>query len=116
MSSSATATDSLQSLTYQQAIDIARTTEGDLDPKVADFLEQAIADIWSNIETFSDSYVMTKAEFAVLCVGAISSAYRLRLMTLRTVIIIATDSQAKLPRTLLTATGEVSPKKASDWR
>jgi hypothetical protein len=52
-------------LTYQRAIDIARNTEGDLDPTVNAYLESAISDIWSRINENSATYVLNKDEFAV---------------------------------------------------
>lgn len=52
-------------LNYQSAIDIARNTEGDLDPVVSAYLEAAVTDIWARINNDSTSYTMTKDEFAV---------------------------------------------------
>lgn len=52
-------------LTYQRAIDVARNTEGDLDPNVSAYLESALSDIWARITLQPDTYVMTKDEFAV---------------------------------------------------
>lgn len=52
-------------LNYQSAIDIARNTEGDLDPVVSAYLEAAVTDIWARISNDSTSYIMTKDEFAV---------------------------------------------------
>lgn len=57
--------DGVGALNYQRAIDIARNTEGELDPTVNEYLEQAVSDIWSRIETQPDSYILTKDEFAV---------------------------------------------------
>lgn len=57
--------DGVGALNYQRAIDIARNTEGDLDPSVATYLDTAVQDIWANINAYPDSYVLTKDEFAV---------------------------------------------------
>lgn len=66
MSSKGTANiDGVGTLTYQRAIDIARNTEGELDPTVNAYLEGAIADIWSRINEHSATYVLNKDEFAV---------------------------------------------------
>ncbi|KAK6436836.1 hypothetical protein LTR95_006966 [Oleoguttula sp. CCFEE 5521] len=60
-----TSVDGVGVLTYQRAIDIARNTEGDLDANVADYLESAVNHIQSNLDSYPDSYVFTKDEFAV---------------------------------------------------
>ena len=62
---STTNADGVGSLTYQRAIDIARNTEGDLDPTVSNYLEGAINDIWTRINEQQTTYVLTKDEFAV---------------------------------------------------
>nr|POE94312.1 hypothetical protein CFP56_16552 [Quercus suber] len=49
-------------LTYQRAIDLARNTEGELDPAVREYLQTAINDIWLRIQADSN-YVLTKDEF-----------------------------------------------------
>ena len=60
-----TSIDGIGTLTYQRAIDIARNTEGDLDPTVSRYLEQAITAIWERINQQPDTYLLTKDEFAV---------------------------------------------------
>lgn len=60
-----TAIDGIGVLNYQRAIDIARNTEGELDPTVSAYLEGAVTDIWARINLDCDSYIMTKDEFAV---------------------------------------------------
>ncbi|SMR60741.1 unnamed protein product [Zymoseptoria tritici ST99CH_1A5] len=57
--------DGLGVLDYQSAIDIARNSEGELDPTVSAYLELALTDIWSRISLNPTSYIMTKDEFAV---------------------------------------------------
>ena len=52
-------------LTYQRALDTARTTEGQLDPHVADYLERAITLIWSQINKRPDSFILDPDQFAV---------------------------------------------------
>ena len=52
-------------LTYQRAVDIARNTEGDLDPAVNNYLEQAMDAIWQRVISDPDNYVFTRDEFAV---------------------------------------------------
>jgi len=64
-SSSATAVDGIGVLDYHKAIDLARNTEGDLDPGVATYLEQALDDIWSKINAAPDSYILERDEFAI---------------------------------------------------
>ena len=63
--SEATSVDGVGVLNYQRAIDIARNTEGDLDPSVSEYLENAVNDIWTNINNYPDSYILSKDEFAV---------------------------------------------------
>jgi hypothetical protein len=66
MSSKGTANvDGVGALTYQRAIDIARNTEGDLDPNVNNYLEGAIADIWQRINDNPQAYILSRDEFAV---------------------------------------------------
>jgi hypothetical protein len=60
-----TSVDSVGVLNYQRAIDIARNTEGDLDPSVSEYLENAVDEIWTNINNYPDSYILSKDEFAV---------------------------------------------------
>lgn len=57
--------DGVGRLTYQSAIDTARTTEGDLDPKVHSYLEEALEDIWGRINSAPESYILSKDEFAI---------------------------------------------------
>lgn len=57
--------DNVGNLTYQRAIDIARNTEGELNPQVATFLDQACTDIWKRIQEAPTTYLLTRDEFAV---------------------------------------------------
>ncbi|KAK4990003.1 hypothetical protein LTR66_006912 [Elasticomyces elasticus] len=57
--------DGVGNLTIQRALDVARNTEGDLDPFVSEFLELAVQQIWSQVQAQPDSYILTKDEFAV---------------------------------------------------
>lgn len=52
-------------LTYQRAIDIARNTEGELDPSVRNYLEGALTAIWNRVSLEPDTYLLSKDEFAV---------------------------------------------------
>ncbi|KAK5714764.1 hypothetical protein LTR17_017082 [Elasticomyces elasticus] len=65
MGGNATNVDGIGALNYQRALDIARNTEGDLDPNVREYLERALSDIWSRVQQNPDTYVMSKDEFAV---------------------------------------------------
>ncbi|KAI7550101.1 hypothetical protein KC331_g3398 [Hortaea werneckii] len=65
MGGNANNVDGVGALNYQRAIDIARNTEGDLDPNVNEYLEKAVSDIWGRIQMQPDSYILTKDEFAV---------------------------------------------------
>jgi len=57
--------DGVGALNYQRALDIARNTEGDLDPSVRDYLENALNEIWGRIQQQPKSYLLSKDEFAV---------------------------------------------------
>ncbi|KAM0722932.1 hypothetical protein Q7P37_001130 [Cladosporium fusiforme] len=57
--------DGVGQLTFQRAIDIARNAEGDLDPSVTTFLEEAITEISEKLDSDPDSYILSKDEFAV---------------------------------------------------
>lgn len=63
--SNSSGVDGVGQLTYQRAIDIARNTEGDLDPSVTSYLEDAIAEITNRLNSQPDTYVLSKDEFAV---------------------------------------------------
>ncbi|KAK5134245.1 hypothetical protein LTR08_006788 [Meristemomyces frigidus] len=65
MATNSSNVDGVGALNYQRAIDIARNTEGDLDPTVNEYLERAVADIWGRIGSEPDSYLLSKDEFAV---------------------------------------------------
>lgn len=53
------------SLDIQRALDIARNTEGDLDPRISDYLENNLSQVWRRIQANPDSCILTKDEFAV---------------------------------------------------
>lgn len=57
--------DGIGTLTYQRALDIARNTEGDLNVSISNYLEDALAIIWTRICTEPTTCLLTKAEFAV---------------------------------------------------
>ena len=57
--------DGVGALTYQRAIDIARNTEGELDPNVKTYLDGAVRDIWNRVLQQPGSYILSKDEFAV---------------------------------------------------
>ena len=65
MGTNATNVDGVGALDYQRAVDIARNTEGDLDPAVHEYLEQALTDTWGRIQSEPTSYILTKDEFAI---------------------------------------------------
>jgi len=52
-------------MTIQRALEIARNSEGSVDPNIADYLERAVSDLWANLEAAPDSYLMNKDEFAL---------------------------------------------------
>lgn len=52
-------------LTIQKALEVARNSEGVIDPTVRDFLERSLQEVWGRIEAQPDSYLLTKDEFAL---------------------------------------------------
>jgi len=65
MGGNTTNVDGVGALNYQRALDIARNTEGDLDPAVNEYLEQAVSDICGRVRPQPNIYILTKDEFAV---------------------------------------------------
>lgn len=57
--------DGVGILTYQRALDLARNAEGELDPNVSRYLENALNDIWTKVTTQPETYVLSRDEFAV---------------------------------------------------
>lgn len=57
--------DTVGPLDAQRALDIARNTEGDLDPRISDFLELKLSQLWTRLQAEPDKYILTKDEFAV---------------------------------------------------
>jgi hypothetical protein len=51
--------------TIQRALDIARNSEGIVDPTVSSYLERALRDVWARIDAAPESYILTKDEFAL---------------------------------------------------
>jgi hypothetical protein len=52
-------------LNIQRALDIARNSEGVVDPTIASFLERALRDLWGRITAQPSTYLMNKDEFAL---------------------------------------------------
>lgn len=53
-------------LSIQTALDIARNSEGDVEPTISAYLDACLQDVWAKLAAEPDSYIMTKDEFAVL--------------------------------------------------
>jgi hypothetical protein len=51
--------------TIQRALDIARNSEGVVDPTISSYLERALRDVWTRLEAAPESYILTKDEFAL---------------------------------------------------
>jgi len=53
-------------VTLRQALQIAQNSQTDqVDPRILEILEQALARIWSNIQAQPNTYLMTELEFAI---------------------------------------------------
>jgi hypothetical protein len=51
--------------TIQRALDIARNSEGFVDPTVTTYLERSLRDVWARLAAAPDTYILTKDEFAL---------------------------------------------------
>jgi hypothetical protein len=51
--------------TIQRALEIARNSEGVVDPTVSSCLERSLRDVWARLEADPDNYILTKDEFAL---------------------------------------------------
>lgn len=51
--------------TIQRALEIARNSEGVVDPTISSCLEYSLREVWARLEANPDSYVLTKDEFAL---------------------------------------------------
>lgn len=52
-------------VTIKRALDIARNSDGVVDPSILSCLERSLRDIWSRIEADPENYVFTADEFAL---------------------------------------------------
>jgi hypothetical protein len=52
-------------LTVQRALDIARNSEGGVDPVISSYLEKAILEVWSRLHAQPQTYILSKDEFAL---------------------------------------------------
>ena len=52
-------------LTLQRALDVARNSEGSLDPAIATYLERELASTWARILQQPESYLMSKDELSL---------------------------------------------------
>ncbi|KAF2398951.1 hypothetical protein EJ06DRAFT_557490 [Trichodelitschia bisporula] len=48
-----------------RALDIARNSEGIVDPVISSYLERSLRDVWARIEAQPEAYVLSKDEFAL---------------------------------------------------
>ena len=51
--------------TIQRALDIARNSEGYIDPTIFQYLERALADVWNRLQQAPDTYLFSRDEFAL---------------------------------------------------
>ncbi|KAF2769597.1 hypothetical protein EJ03DRAFT_327205 [Teratosphaeria nubilosa] len=56
--------DGIGILNIQRALDIARNTEGELDPSINQYLEIQLTGLWRRIQSHRD-YILNKDEFAL---------------------------------------------------
>ncbi|KAF2840826.1 hypothetical protein M501DRAFT_1014822 [Patellaria atrata CBS 101060] len=52
-------------LSLQGALDVARNSEGGVDPNITAFLERAIHDVWGRLSAAPETYILSKDEFAL---------------------------------------------------
>lgn len=51
--------------TIQRALDIARNSEGYVDPTIHQYLERALQDVWTRLHQAPDTYLFSRDEFAL---------------------------------------------------
>ncbi|KAF2266671.1 hypothetical protein CC78DRAFT_122589 [Lojkania enalia] len=59
-------------VSLQRALDIARNSEGGIDPRINQYLERKIAELWAKLQGQPHTYIFTKDE------GALFNYYRQR--------------------------------------
>lgn len=52
-------------LTIPRALELARNTEGGVDPNIKSYLEKALIEVWARLQAQPDSYVLSRDEFAL---------------------------------------------------
>lgn len=52
-------------LTIQRALDVARNSEGGVDPLISNFLEKELRAVWARLHAQPNHYILTKDEFAL---------------------------------------------------
>jgi len=52
-------------LTVQRALDIARNSEGGVDPVISNYLEKSILEVWARLHAQPNTYILSKDEFAL---------------------------------------------------
>jgi hypothetical protein len=57
--------NSIGELTYRRAVDIARITEGDLDPMITAYLKTAVAELSKSLNSYQQSHALNESEVAV---------------------------------------------------
>jgi hypothetical protein len=58
-------TDGYGYLTIQRALDIARNSEGGVDPVISNYLEKALREVWARLQAQPNTYILSKDEFAL---------------------------------------------------
>lgn len=54
-----------QYLSIPRALEIARNSEGGVDPVIANYLEKAIQEVWARLHSQPQTYIFTKDEFSL---------------------------------------------------
>ena len=52
-------------LTIQRALDIARNSEGGVDPTISSYLERVLREVWARLHAQPNTYIFSKDEFAL---------------------------------------------------
>jgi len=52
-------------LTIQRALDIARNSEGGVDPVISSYLDRAVREVWARLHAQPNTYILSKDEFAL---------------------------------------------------
>lgn len=54
-----------RTLTVETALELARTSEGNVEPAISNILERAVRDLWARIQAQPHTYLLSRSEFSL---------------------------------------------------